>query len=130
MDITIDTSTLLAVVCEEASRKRAIEVTTGHTLVAPSSLHWELGNALSAMVKRRRITPAQANACIDVYLKIPIRLIDVDLKQAMGLVKKLRTYAYDAYMLVCAQQIGTPLLTLDDALKIHAESVGIEVLEI
>ena len=130
MDITIDTSTLLAVVCGEPSRERAIEVTTGHTLVAPSSLHWEIGNALSAMVKRQRITSAQANACIDVYLKIPIRLIDVDLKQAMGLVKKLRTYAYDAYMLVCAQQIGTPLLTLDDALKIHAESVGIEVLEI
>ena len=130
MDITIDTSTLLAVVCGEPSRERAIEVTTGHTLVAPSSLHWEIGNALSAMVKRQRITSFQANACIDVYLKIPIRLFDVDLKQAMGLVKKLRTYAYDAYMLVCAQQIGTPLLTLDDALKIHAESVGIEVLEI
>ena len=130
MDITIDTSTLLAVVCGEPSRERAIKVTTGHALVAPSSLHWEMGNALSAMVKRQRITPAQANACIDVYLQIPIRLIDVDLKQAMGLVKKLRIYAYDAYMLVCAQQIGTSLLTLDDALKVHAESVGIDTLEI
>lgn len=130
MDITIDTSTLLAVVCGESSRERAIEVTVGHTLVAPSSLHWEIGNALSAMVKRQRITPAQANACIDVYLQIPIRLIDVDLKQAMTLVKRLRTYAYDAYMLVCAQQMGAPLLTLDDALKVHAESVGIAILEI
>lgn len=130
MDITIDTSTLLAVICGEPSRERAIAVTIGHTLVAPSSLHWEIGNALSAMIKRQRITAAQANACIDVYLKIPIRLIDVDIKQAMGLVKKLRAYAYDTYMLLCAQQIGTPLLTLDDALKIHAESVGIEVLEI
>ena len=35
-----------------------------------------------------------------------------------------------AYMLVCAQQMGTPLLTLDDALKVHAESVGIDILEI
>lgn len=33
-------------------------------------------------------------------------------------------------MLVCAQQMGTPLLTLDDALKVHAESVGIDILEI
>ena len=130
MDITIDTSTLLAVICGEPSRKRAIEVTASHTLVAPGSLHWEMGNALSAMVKRQRITPAQANDLIDVYLQIPIRLIDVDLKQAMGLVKRLRIYAYDAYMLVCAQQIGTPLLTLDDALRVHAESVGIDTLEI
>lgn len=130
MDITIDTSTVLAVVCGEPSRERAIEVTVGHALVAPSSLHWEIGNALSAMVKRQRMTPVQANACIDIYLQIPIRLVDVDLKQAMALVKRLRTYAYDAYMLVCAQQVGTPLLTLDDALKVHAESVGIDILEI
>lgn len=50
--------------------------------------------------------------------------------EAMGLVKKLRTYAYDAYMLICAQQIGTRLPTLDDALKVHAESLGIDILEI
>ena len=48
----------------------------------------------------------------------------------MILVRKLRTYAYDAYMLACAQQSGTPLLTLDDALKVHAESLGIAVLEV
>ena len=82
------------------------------------------------MLKRNRITLPEANACVDVYLKIPIRLVDVDLKLAMGLVKKLQTYACDAYMLACAQQIGTPLLTLDDALKIHAETLGIQVLEI
>lgn len=130
MDITIDTSVLLAVICGESSRERAIEVTTGHTLVAPNSLHWEVGNALSTMVKRQRISPAHANACIDIYMKVPIRMVDVDLKQAMALVKRFRVYAYDAYMLVCAQQVGSPLLTLDNALRANAESVGIEVLEI
>lgn len=130
MDITVDTSALIAVICGEASRDRAIEATTGHSLVGPSSLHWEVGNALSAMLKRNRITLPEANACVEVYLKIPIRLVDIDLTLAMGLVKKLRTYAYDAYMLACAQQAGTPLLTLDDALKMHAETLGIQVLEI
>ncbi len=130
MDFTIDTSVVLAVVCGEPSRERAIEITTGHTLVAPGSLHWEIGNALSAMVKRQRITAVQANACIEAYLQIPIRRIEVDLKQAMGLVRKFRIYAYDAYMLACAQQLGSPLLTLDEALKSHAEAVGVDVPEI
>lgn len=130
MDITIDTSTLIAVVSNEPSRVRAIEVTTGHALVAPSSVHWEVGNALSAMIKRQRVTLPQANACVEAYLQIPIRLVNVDLKQSLGLVSQLRVYAYDAYLLVCAMQMSTPLLTLDEPLKMAAASLGIEVLEV
>ena len=59
-----------------------------------------------------------------------IKLIDVDLKQALGVVKRLRVYAYDAYLLVCAVQLGTPLLTLDRSLRSAAASLGIEVLEV
>ena len=130
MDITTDTSALIAVVTNEPSRDLAIALTTGHSLVAPSSIHWEVGNALSAMVKRQRITLAQANSCVDAYLQIPIRLVNVDLKQSLALVKQLRVYAYDAYLLVCAMQLGTPLLTLDEPLKLAAGSLGIEVLEV
>jgi predicted nucleic acid-binding protein len=130
MDITVDTSALIAAVGNEPSKARIVELTKGHNLVAPSSVHWEIGNALSAMVKRERITLPQAQACIDSYLEIPIRLIDVDLKQSLALVKQLRVYAYDAYLLCCAAQLGTPLLTLDDALKVAAKTVGVEVLEV
>lgn len=130
MDITIDTSAVLAVVCGEASRSRAIELTAGHALVAPASLPWEIGNALSAMIKRRRVTVSEANAAIDAYLAIPVRLVEVDLKHAMTFAKKLRVYAYDAYMLACAQQTVSPLLTLDNALSVHARSLGIELLEV
>lgn len=130
MDITIDTSTLIAVIGNEPSRPRLIELTAGHSLVAPGSVHWEIGNALSAMVKRQRITLAQAQACIDAYLQIPIKLVNVDLKQSLALVKRLRIYAYDAYLLVCAMQQGAPLLTLDEALKVGAESIGIDVVEV
>jgi predicted nucleic acid-binding protein len=130
MEITTDASILIAVVGHEPSRGRAIELTTGHSLVAPGSIHWEVGNALSAMVKRERITLAQAAACLDAYLQIPIKLVDVDLKQSMGLVKQFRMYAYDAYVLVCALHLGTPLLSLDVPLKAAARSLGIEVLEV
>lgn len=130
MNITIDTSVVLAVVCGEPSRERAVELTAGHSLVAPASLPWEVGNAFSSMLKRDRITLAQANACVAAYGKIPIRLMDVELRPALVLTGKLRVYAYDAYMLVCAQRLGTPLLTLDEALKVHAEAMGIEILEV
>ena len=130
MDITIDTSTLIAVVSNEPSKARAIELTTGYGLVAPNSVHWEVGNALSAMVKRQRVTLAQANACVEAYLQIPIKLISVDLKQSLALVAQLRVYAYDAYLLVCAMQMRTPLLTLDEPLRAAASNLGIDVLEV
>ncbi|MCZ2099496.1 MAG: type II toxin-antitoxin system VapC family toxin [Anaerolineae bacterium] len=60
----------------------------------------------------------------------PHQWVDVDLKQALGMVKQLRVYAYDAYLLVCAMQMGTPLLTLDQPLKLAAANLGIEVLEV
>lgn len=73
---------------------------------------------------------AQANACVAAYGRIPIKLLDVELRPALILTGKLRVYAYDAYMLVCAQRLGAPLLTLDEALKVHAEALGIEILEV
>lgn len=130
MDIAVDTSVLLAVVAGEPSRARAIALTSGHTLVAPGSVHWEMGNALSAMLKRRRVTLAQANACIEALLRIPIRRIEVDLAQAIGVVHRLQVHAYDAYLLVAARQLGSPLLTLDSVLSTHATTLGIPVLEI
>jgi predicted nucleic acid-binding protein len=130
MDIVIDTSVLLAVVSGEPSRERAVELTSGHSLVAPGSIHWEMGNALSAMIKRKRITLTDANACLTAYLRIPIRHIEVDLLQVLSVVKKLQIYAYDAYFLETARQLGSPLLTLDRSLATHARNVGLSVMEI
>lgn len=130
MLITIDTSALIAVVTYEPGRERALELTAGHSLIAPSSVHWEIGNAFSAMIKRRRVTLKQATACLDACAEIPIKLIEVNLNQALALVEKHRIYAYDAYLLVCAMRSNSALLTLDQPLKKVAESLGIKVLEV
>lgn len=130
MDITVDTSALIAAVGNEPTKPRIVELTTGHNLVAPASVHWEVGNALSAMLKRERITLPQAQECVESYLQIPIRLVDVDLRQSLALVKRLRVYAYDAYLLSCAAQFRAPLLTLDDALRVAAKAAGVDVLEV
>jgi len=36
-------------------------------------LHWEIGNAFSAMLKRQRITPEQAKTAVEIYGQILLR---------------------------------------------------------
>jgi len=129
MEITIDTSAILAVCTNEAQMARLVELTSGARLLAPVSVHSELGNALSAMLKRERITLAQALACLAAYQQIPVKWLEVDLPKAMTLAHQLKLYAYDAYLLACAQSTSSPLLTLDKALIRAAREVGVQTLE-
>ncbi|NKC14094.1 MAG: PIN domain-containing protein [Gammaproteobacteria bacterium] len=130
MLITIDTSVLIAVINNEPSKMAAVEITEGHDLVAPASVHWEIGNALSAMIKRQLISLEQADRCIAAYQDIAVRLIEVGLAEALVWSKKHRIHAYDAYLLQCAQQTKSALLTLDQALGNIAKAGGMKVLEV
>ena len=60
MQIVIDTSAVMAVILNEDSKPAIVEATIDTTLSAPGSLHWEVGNALSSLLKQRRITLEQA----------------------------------------------------------------------
>jgi predicted nucleic acid-binding protein len=128
MEITIDTSAVLAVCFNEPSKTELVSLSKGATLVAPNSIHWEVGNALSAMLKRDRIDLKEAKACLASYREIPIKLVDVDLYQSLEIASRYRMYAYDAYLLSCAVQHHTPLMTLDEPLKTAARQLGVIVL--
>jgi predicted nucleic acid-binding protein len=130
MEIIIDTSAILAVVGLELERSELIRLTKGATLVAPSSVHWEIGNAISAMFKRRAIGLDDALKMIDAYAGIPIRLVDTTLRQAVELSNRLNIYAYDAYILGCAINQQAPILSLDSVLKERAKSINLEVIEV
>lgn len=130
MDITIDTSALIAVIGNEESKQKIIKATMSCSLYAPASVHWEIGNAFSAMFKRRRANVSLAKQALKTYQKIPIKFIDVPLEKALELSHAQNIYAYDAYLIQCAQQTSTPLLTLDNSLKIAAGHAGIKILEI
>lgn len=82
------------------------------------------------MIKRRRISLQEAQACIEAYAQIPLRLVDVDLQQSIAIANELKIYAYDAYLLACATQFRAPLLTLDASLREAAKMLNIEVLEV
>ncbi len=130
MNITIDTSALIAVIGNEASKQRIIEITTGCSLCAPMSVHWEIGNAFSAMFKRGRSDIEQSRKALTAYRGIPIKFIDVPLKQTLEISHALSVYAYDAYLIQCAQQTNTSLLTLDGGLKLAAKKMGINLMEV
>ena len=130
MEIVIDTSAILAVIGEQSEKQELVRLTRGATLVAPPSVHWEVGNALSAMFKRKAIGLDQALQLLDSYTAIPIRLTDLALKQAVELAARLNIYAYDAYVIACAVNQRAPILTLDSGLRRRASELNLDVLEV
>ena len=130
MLLVVDTSVILAVVLNEPTKSELIRLTTGAELVAPLSLHWEIGNALSAMLKRKRITLSEALQTLLEFQKIPIRFLDVPLDDTILVVEQHQIYAYDAYFIVCARQQSCSLITLDRGLRTAARSAQISLVEV
>ena len=56
MKFVVDASVIIAVIANEPEKEQLIEITKGADLLAPSSIHWEIGNTFSAMIKRRRVS--------------------------------------------------------------------------
>lgn len=131
MKVASDTSAVIAVVLNEPSKERIQRKTRGADLIAPPSLHWEIGNALSAGFKRGRLSLNDALQAIEEYHQnIPVRFMEVNLKMAVRLAEELDVYAYDAYMIACAQAQNAKLLTLDSGQRDAAEQAGVEVIYI
>lgn len=130
MEIVIDTSAILAVIAEQPEKAELVRLTRGAALVAPPSVHWEVGNALSAMFKRRAIGMDEALTLLESYAEVPIRFIDLALKQAVELSARLNVYAYDAYVIACAVNQRAPILSLDSGLRARARELKLDVLEV
>jgi predicted nucleic acid-binding protein len=130
LELVVDTSVLIAVLTGEPTRDRLIGRTQGAELVAPGSVHWEVGNAFSALLKRRRLKLPQVQAALMAYAQIPIRFVDVELAAALELADRFGLYAYDAYLMACARRQRAPLLTLDARLGRAAKEAGVELMEV
>ena len=130
MDIVVDTSVIIAVIANEPEKEMLVKLTQGADLIAPHSIHWEIGNAFSAMFKRGRITLEQALRAIKVYSKISIRFVDVGLEQSLKIADTLNIYAYDAYLVQCAIKYRSPLISLDGNLVNSAKRMKVKVIEV
>lgn len=128
-DLVVDTSALIAVVMNAPEKRDIVEATRDASLIAPRSVHWEVGNAFSAMLRRRRIEVAQAIKALEIYGSIPIRFIEVALPASIMLADEHRLYAYDAYLIMCSLAVNAPLLTLDRSLARAARAAGVSTME-
>lgn len=129
MRIVTDSSVFLAVALNEPEKGRLIDITKGHELIAPDVLPYELGNALSSLLRRRRISASDVLRIWDVLMDIPVELKPIEIRSALELAKENRIYAYDAYFLECSRHWRCPLLTLDKKLTVTAAKNNIQTLE-
>lgn len=129
MNVVSDTNIYLAVVFNEPEKGHIIQLTAGHEAIAPEILPYEVGNALSAMIKRKQITHKEVLQAHKSINAIPVRLQAVDITQALKLAIDFNIYAYDAYFLQCAINQSCPLLTLDKRMKQVAQKLNIKVME-
>lgn len=102
----------------------------GRVLCAPASIRWEVGNAATAGVKKRRLTPARARQLVRDFEQVTIRELAIDLQRSVDLALDLGLYAYDAYILDAARSSGYPLLALDRTVKRNARKMGSPMVEL
>jgi predicted nucleic acid-binding protein len=112
------------------SIRPALKATQRAILFAPLSLHWEVGNALTSAMRRKRIGTDTAQKALASYEEIAIRFVDVPLDRSLTLAAENQIYAYDAYFVVCALALQAPLLTIDQALARIAKNLGVDIMEI
>jgi predicted nucleic acid-binding protein len=130
MEVVVDASVLIAVITNEEEKEKLVAMTNEAELIAPLSVHWEMGNAFSSLLKRKRVTIDEALQAIEIYLQIPVRFVEVELTDSLELANEFDIYAYDAYLLRCAEKYRLPLLTLDNRLARVAKDKKIQVLEV
>lgn len=130
MQVVIDPSAILAVLLHEPERESLIAATDSVVLVAPASVPWEIGNALVAGLRRKRLSLDEVQAAWSSYEDVSLRLVEVDVPRALEAAAQYGLYAYDGYVLESASARRLPLLTLDRGLSRAAEQAGLTLMEI
>ena len=129
-EIIVDTSVILAALLSETEKAGLVTVTRGATLSVPPSVPWEVGNALSSLIKRRRLTAPEARRVVRAFERIPLQHVDIDLGKAVEVAAELGVYAYDAYLIEAARVRRCGLLTLDHGLRRAAQTAGVSLVEV
>jgi len=130
MKIVVDTSVIISVLVDEIEKSKIIEKTIGCELVAPFSVNWEIGNAISSLIKRKKINLSQIDKFLDLYNHIPILFLGIDLKFCMGICWKFNIYAYDAYVIAVAYQNNLPIFSLDKRIIEISKFLKLNVIEV
>lgn len=130
MNMVIDTSAIIASVLRGPERDLLAKAASGHALIAPDFIRWEICNTFSVMVRQKGIDTPEALRTMEILDGIPLRYVDVDMANVLTIASRLKGVAADAFFLEAALRYNAPLLTLDRSLGRAAESLGIDVVRL
>lgn len=120
-EVVIDASCVLAVLLGEPESREVLKKTDGVQLTAPECLEAEIGNALSCLMKRKKLEVSDAVLAYHEFMKIPVRTVPLDIPSALIVAGEEKIYAYDAYYIALAKRLGLRLFSLDAKMKKIAE---------
>lgn len=130
MNMVIDTSAIIASVMRGPERGALVEAASGHVLIAPEFVRWEVCQVLSVMIRQKGIDVAEGRRGMEILDDIPLRYVDVDMAQVLSIASRMKGVAADTFFLETAIRYNAPLLTLDRSLGRAAESLGIDVVRL
>ena len=87
------------------------------------------GSIKLVMMKKNALKREEVQSAWEVVQQIPVDLRHTDIKSALNIAIKFNLYAYDAYFLECAENLRSPLLTLDLGMQEVARKMGVTILE-
>lgn len=128
MDIIIDASCIVAVLLNEEESDGVRKTTKGKRLFSPACLPYEVGNSLTAAVKKHRISTDVVAEIYREFTKLPVCLIKTNIEKAVQIAAEENHYAYDAYYIASALITGLPLYSLDSGLIEIAKKRGVQCL--
>jgi predicted nucleic acid-binding protein len=129
MNIIIDVSVIMAIIIDEPEKEFAIKLTKDISLLAPQMISFEIGNALTRVYKRHILDEKEIIEAYKEYKKIPLKIVEVDMENALNIAYKYTIYAYDAYYLETAKRLKIPLLTFDVNMRRIALEMDLKLLE-
>jgi len=124
MEIVADASVFLAVILNENDRDWVIHETTGQGIVSPEVLPYEIANALIAMKRRGRLQAKEVLQAFDLSQRIKVKLVAVNIHEAIKMAMRFNIYAYDAYYLQCCIENKSFLISLDHRMCDIAGNLG------
>ena len=133
----LDASVALAWFFEDESSPaadRVLDLLAVSEAVVPVIWPVEVGHALLAGERRKRIKPAETVRALDQLRSLNIRVEDayslLEVDRLVDLARCERLSVYDATYLSLAMREGLPLATLDPELERAAETSGVRLLEL
>ena len=114
----------------EPNKDKVIKLTKNSMLISSEVISFEVGNALMNLHRKQKITEKEIFEAYRSYTLIPLRIITVDVENALKIAYKYKIYAYDAYYLEIADRLKMPLITFDVPMKRVAFDLKINIPEV